>query len=79
MIRKYTTKDIVDNYKISESIIQYRARNLDIKPFKNGNLKKYLFTESEVLDIVNYQRKHVNVMFATQVWWIIESKINNME
>jgi hypothetical protein len=79
MIRKYTTKDIVDNYKISESVITARARKLDIKPFKNGNLKKYLFTEAEVLDIVNYQRKHVNVMFATQVWWIIESKINNME
>jgi hypothetical protein len=79
MIRKYTTKDIVDNYKITESIIQARARKLEIEPFKNGNLKKYLFTEAEVLEIVNYQRKHVNVMFATQVWWIIESKINNME
>jgi hypothetical protein len=78
MERKYTTKDIVDNYKISESVIRSRARKLEIEPFKNGNLKKYLFTEAEVLDIVNYQRKHVNVMFATQVWWIIESKINNM-
>jgi hypothetical protein len=78
MERKYTTNDIVDNYKITESVIRARARKLEIEPFKNGNLKKYLFTQAEVLDIVNYQRKHVNVMFATQVWWIIESKINNM-
>jgi len=80
MIR-YTSEQVAEAYKYSVSTIRLRARLLGIKPIIFEGFKQYLFYQDEVLDIVNYGRKTEKIpeiIYVTQTYWIIESKMNSL-
>jgi hypothetical protein len=78
---RYTSEQVSEAYKFSLSTIRLRARLLGISPIVFDGIKQYLFTQNEVLDIVNYGRKTPkipSVIYVHTIWEVRESKLNFM-
>jgi len=75
----YTTKEISIAYDFSIPTIRQRERKLGYKPITYKKSSQYLFDKSQVNEIVNYNNKAFHlpeIIYVTQTFFIIESKMN---
>ena len=78
----YTTKEVSIAYNLSIETIRLRARNLGLKPTNYKKVSQYFFSKNEVREIVNYTEKAIKlpeIIYITQNWLIIESKMNYLQ
>ena len=80
-MQRYTSEEVAKAYNFSVTTIRRRARLIGIKPMIFNQINQYLFSENEVLDIVNFERKTPkipSIIYVHTTWEIRESKLNFM-
>jgi len=77
----FTRKEISELHELSVETLKYREKVLGIEPiFKKQKSKAMLYTLNQIEQLVNFRKreevKMPKVIYVTQTFYIIESKMN---